>query len=180
MAVRGRKPKPEKLLALHGRPGKQPKRSTPEPQAPAGEMACPASVKAVNGAAAYWLHFIDNAPLGILRPVDIPDLAKLCIEHAMGDEASRQIQSNGYVITTSTGTLIQSPWVGIFHRSTEIARKLASELGLTVTARARLVAPVAAVPVHNGNDDDEQAPAARGGGDELDQYLDQDPDRTIN
>jgi len=143
-------------------------------------MACPASVKAVKGAADYWRHYLEYAPLGILRPVDIPDLAKLCIEHAAGDEAMRQIQANGYVITTSTGTLIQSPWVGIFHRSTEIARKLASELGLTVTARARLDAPVAAVPVHTGKDDDEQPAAARGGGDELDQYLDQDPDRTIN
>jgi P27 family predicted phage terminase small subunit len=180
MAARGRKPKPEALTALHGRPGKQPKRSAAEPQAPAGDMSCPASVKAVKGAAAYWRHFIEYAPLGILRPVDIPDLSKLCIEHAMGDEASRQIKSNGYVITTSTGTLIQSPWVGIFHRSTEIARKLASELGLTVTARARLDAPVPLPPAGTGKDDDDQTPAARGGGDELDRYLDQDPERTIN
>lgn len=177
--MRGRKPKPAALAKVHGNPGKR-KAKAAEPEAPAGDLVCPAEVKAVAGAERYWKHFVKFAPLGILKPVDAPTLATLCIEHSMADLAQRKLKRGGHVITTSTGTLIQSPWVGIFHRSTEIARKLAAELGLTVTARARLEAPTPGVPNPRGDDDDEQPQDAGQGGDGLDKFLNLHPDRTVN
>jgi P27 family predicted phage terminase small subunit len=177
--MRGRKPKPAALAKVHGNPGKRkPKKA--EPAAPVGDLICPPQVRAVAGAKRYWDHFTKWAPLGILKPVDAPTLATLSMEHALVDKAQRELRKNGHVITTSTGTLIQSPWVGIFHRSTEIARKLAAELGLTVTARARLEAPTPGVPSPRGDEDDDQPQSAGQGGDGLDKFLNLHPDRVVN
>lgn len=138
MAVGGRKPTPESLHDLHGHPSKGRDKNAAEPKPPAGEFEWPPTLPKITGAERYWDHLLNYAPMRLLRPVDVPLLAKLCIELAIGDRAATELEANGFVITTSNGTLIPSPWVGILHRSIEIARKLSSELALPVTARARI------------------------------------------
>jgi P27 family predicted phage terminase small subunit len=162
----GRKPQPAALKMLHGNPGRRRLNREPAPQC--GRMKAPRELAAVPGALRYWDHHLATAPQGILKPIDAPLLVKLCVELAIGDRALRELRRHGYVITTSTGTIIQSPWVGILHRSTEIARKLSSELGLVVTARARLDAP------------DDLDVATAGDPNELEAYLAQHPDRALN
>jgi phage terminase small subunit len=72
------------------------------------------------------------------------------------------------------GTTQQNPYLPLVNRQSEIARKLASGLGLPVTARARLEAPQAPPP--NGDDDDLAAAEMS----DFDAYLAQHPDRTLN
>jgi phage terminase small subunit len=91
-------------------------------------------------------------------------IARLAIELSIGSLAIAVLRSDGFMIKSSTGTMLPSPWLGCFHRSTEVARKLAAELGLVVTARARLDAP--APPPLAKFDDDPDGPGMT-----LDEFL---------
>ena len=57
---------------------------------------------------------------------------------AYADEATAQVRALGLLVKApNTGLPIQSPWVAIMNRQTEIARKLAAELALPPTQRSR-------------------------------------------
>ena len=101
-------------------------------------MPPPPQVVADPVALAYWEHFLRSAPLNLLKPVDSAMLSRLCLELALGDLAADTLREHGHTQITSTKLMIVSPWVSIFHRSTEVARKIASELCLTVSERARM------------------------------------------
>ena len=70
--------------------------------------------------------------------VDVPPLARLCMALAYADEATAQVQAVGHLVKAPHTKLpIQSPWVAIMNRQTEIARKLAAELALPPAQRSR-------------------------------------------
>ena len=173
--IRGNKPKAAALQRLHGHPGKRrPKR---EPVPATGVLLPSEQIDRVQHARAIWDHYLATAPLGMLKPVDVELLERLCVALAMARSAMDQVIQLGLVVKSpDKGVPIQNPFLPIVNRQTEIARKLAGELGLPVTARARIDAPEAPLP---GQGDDEQGPR-RTRGDELDSFLDQHPDRRLN
>ena len=86
------------------------------------------------------------------------------------------IASFDYFLRARTGmglSIRAHEWLG----PTEIARKLANELGLPVTARARIDAPEAPIGSWDGNNDEGES---RRYTDDLDRFLDQHWDRTVN
>ncbi len=54
-------------------------------------------------------------------------MARLCLALAYADEATAQVQAVGLLVKAPNTKLpIQSPWLAIMNRQTEIARKLAA------------------------------------------------------
>ena len=169
--IAGRKPNVSALDAIHGNPGRRPRHQAIA-AAPTGAMHCPSEVTDFAGAARYWKHFMRTAPAGLLRPVDAPLLARLCVALALADRAAAELQGGALVATTPNGALVQNPAIGIMNRAAEAARRFASELGLPPTGRARLNLPEAPTqPRSSGGDGDR---------DELDDFLDQHPDRILS
>jgi phage terminase small subunit len=70
--------------------------------------------------------------------VDATRLARLCLALVSSDKAAAQVQAVGLLVKARNAKLpIQSRWVAIMNRQTEIARKLASELALPPAQRSR-------------------------------------------
>jgi phage terminase small subunit len=138
MAQRGRKPKPIAAKIAAGNPGKR-SLSTLVPPPRAGAMLCPQVVQRNERALAYWSMFLDNTAPGHLTPIDAPLLARLCMSLAYADEANERIEATGMLVKApNTGLLIQSPYLPVLNRQTEIARKLAAELALPPAQRNRI------------------------------------------
>lgn len=138
MAQRGRKPKPVAAKLAAGNPGKR-SLSTVVPPPRAGEMLCPQVVERNERARAYWAMYLANAAPGHLTPMDAPLLARLCVALAYADEANEMIETTGLLVKApNTGLPIQSPYLAVLNRQTEIARKLASELALPPAQRSRI------------------------------------------
>ncbi len=67
-----------------------------------------------------------------------PLLARLCLALANADEATAQVRALGLLVKApNTGLPIQSPWMAVVNRRTEIARKLAAELAIPPAQRSR-------------------------------------------
>jgi phage terminase small subunit len=138
MALRGRKPKTVAAKVEAGNPGKR-SLSTLVPRPRAGEMLCPQVVERNERARAYWTMFLDNTAPGHLMPVDAPLLARLCMALSYADEANEKIEATGMLVKApNTGLPIQSPYLPVLKRQTEIARKLAAELALPPAQRNRI------------------------------------------
>ncbi len=138
MAQRGRKPKPIAAKIAAGNPGKRPL-STLVPAPAHGAMLCPQPVQRNERALAYWTMYLANVAPGHLLPVDAPLLARLCVALAYADEANDKIETTGLLVKApNTGLPIQSPYLPVLNRQTEIARKLAAELALPPAQRNRV------------------------------------------
>ena len=138
MAQRGRKPKPVEAKAASGNPGRRSLATLVPPPRP-GEMLCPHSVVANERARTYWTMYLANASAGHLAPIDAPLLARLCLALAYADEADEKIRTLGLLVKApNTGLPLQSPYLPIVNRQTDIARKLAVELALPPAQRNRL------------------------------------------
>jgi P27 family predicted phage terminase small subunit len=139
MAQRGRKPKPVAAKIAAGNPGKRPLTTlVPAPRA-AGEMMCPQSVQRNERARTYWDIYLANAAPGHLTAIDAPLLARLCTALAYADDANEKIETTGLMVRApNTGLPLQSPYLAVLNRQTEIARKLAAELALPPAQRNRV------------------------------------------
>jgi Phage terminase, small subunit len=138
MAQRGRKPKPVAAKIAAGNPGKR-SLTTLVPPPRAGDMLCPQAVQRNERALAYWTMYLANAAPGHLSPMDGPLLARLCMALAYADEANEKIEATGLLVKApNTGLPIQSPYLPVLNRQTEIARKLAAELALPPAQRNRV------------------------------------------
>jgi hypothetical protein len=138
MAQRGRKPKPVAAKIAAGNPGKRPL-TTLVPAPAAGVMLCPTVVQRNPRARAYWEMYLANAAPGHLSPIDAPLLARLCVALAYADEANEKLEELGLLIRApNTGLPLQSPYLPVLNRQTEIARKLAAELALPPAQRNRV------------------------------------------
>jgi Phage terminase, small subunit len=138
VAQRGRKPKPVVSKIAAGNPGRR-SLSTVVPAPRAGEMLCPQAVERNERARAYWQMYLANAAPGHLLPIDAPLLARLCMALAYADEANEKLEAMGLLVKApNTGLPIQSPYLPVLNRQTEIARKLAAELALPPAQRNRV------------------------------------------
>jgi phage terminase small subunit len=138
MAQRGRKPKPVAAKVAAGNPGKR-SLTTLVPPPRAGEMRCPKVVLGNDRARDYWDMFLANVSAGHLTPIDAPLLARLCMALAYADQANEQIELLGLLVKApNTGLPIQSPYLAVLNRQTDLARKLAAELALPPAQRNRV------------------------------------------
>lgn len=136
MAPRGRKAKPTAQKKLEGNPGKR-KLNTDEPKL---QPALPEPPPTLAGDALdEWNRVAPELfEALILTNADRAALAAYC--QSWGDwlKAIGQLALDGMVLETDKGYHYQSPWVGIANKAMANFVKIASEFGLTPSARSRL------------------------------------------
>jgi P27 family predicted phage terminase small subunit len=142
--MRGRRPKPTRLKLLTGNPGKRPlNESEPMPEVAIPE--CPPELGEV--ARREWNRLVGElAALQLLTNLDRAALAAYCGAYAMWAEATEAIQKFGTMVKSPSGYPVQSPYVSIANRQTEIMIRIASEFGFTPASRSRLSTPSTPVP----------------------------------
>ena len=148
MAQRGRKPKPVAAKIAAGNPGKRPL-ATLVPAPAAGDMICPQAVQR-NARASRVLEHVSGQCGAEPSVADRRAVARatLCMALAYADEANDKIEELGLLVKApNTGLPIQSPYLPVLNRQTELARKLAAELALPPAQRNR-VGPYG--PEHDG------------------------------
>lgn len=138
------KPKPTKLKAMEGNPGK---RSLPndEVQPPSNMPSMPKHLCA--DAVEEWSRICSGLNhMGILTEVDRNALAAYCTAYALWAQSWRAINEMaasgktgaGLMIKTTNGNFIQNPLVGTANKAASDMVRFASEFGLTPAARARI------------------------------------------
>jgi P27 family predicted phage terminase small subunit len=134
--MRGRKPKPTRLKALTGNPGKR-RLNASEPRPEAAVPDCPAQLGPI--ARAEWDRLVrELAVLRILTNLDRAALAAYCGAYGLWAEATEAIQKYGSMVKSPSGYPIQSPYVAIANRQAEIMMRIASEFGFTPASRSRI------------------------------------------
>jgi P27 family predicted phage terminase small subunit len=134
--MRGRRPKPTRLKVLTGNPGKRPLNEAeprPEPVVP----DCPPELGEV--ARREWNRLATElGPLRIITNLDRGALASYCGAYALWAESMEAIQKYGSMIKSPSGFPVQSPYLAIANRQTEIMMRIASEFGFTPASRSRI------------------------------------------
>jgi P27 family predicted phage terminase small subunit len=139
--MRSRKPKPNRLKAFTGNPGKR-QLNEHEPQPEATIPECPPELGPV--AQREWHRLVGElASLRMITNLDRAALAAYCGGYAMWAEATESIQKYGTMVKSPTGYPIQSPFVAIANRQAEIMMRIASEFGFTPASRGRICTPPA-------------------------------------
>jgi P27 family predicted phage terminase small subunit len=129
---------------LTGNPGKRPLNGNePKPELVAPE--CPVELGPV--ARREWDRMVGQLmALRILTELDRAALAAYCGAYALWAEATEAIQKYGAMIKSPTGYPVQSPYIAIANRQTEIMMRIASEFGFTPASRSRISAPAKTEP----------------------------------
>ncbi|QND73644.1 phage terminase small subunit P27 family [Tardiphaga robiniae] len=137
--MRGRKPKPTRLKALTGNPGKRPMNKN-EPRPIPSFPDCPPEL----GPAAQreWTRLVrELSSLNMVTSLDRAALATYCGAYALWAEATEAIQKFGAMVKSPTGYPMQSPYISIANRQAEIMMRIASEFGFTPASRSRIAVP---------------------------------------
>ncbi len=137
--MRGRRPKPSRVKALTGNPGKRPLNPSepiPIPCIP----ECPPELGPV--ARREWDRLAaELGKLRIMTELDRGALAGYCNAYSLWAEAIEAIQKYGTMVKSPSGYPIQSPYVSIANRQTELMMRIASEFGFTPASRSRISTP---------------------------------------
>jgi P27 family predicted phage terminase small subunit len=142
--MRGRRPKPTRVKILTGNPGKRPLNDQ-EPKPEAAIPDCP--IELGPSARAEWDRLCRQLDkLKLLTDLDRAALAAYCGAYALWAEATSAIQKYGAMVKSPTGYPIQSPYVSIANRQTEIMMRIASEFGFTPASRSRISVEGSPVP----------------------------------
>lgn len=177
--MRGRKQTPTKLKELHGNPGKRglPKHE-PDPTPVTQAELPPVPSHFGEEAAAEWHRIVgEYSSLGLLTILDIGLLAAYCVAYGRWVESERIVREKGAVVKTIAGNLIQNPYLAIANKAIEQMIKIGIEFGMTPASRPRMGRDAAmGLPAPSSG----VANAGAAQGDDLDRFLDQHPDRTLN
>lgn len=161
MARPGVKPKPTKLNALHGNPGRR-KANAREP-VPSGDLNEPPTWFSPEQRAG-WDYAIKHAPPGLLRPLDRSALVAWVVAEDLHRQACIMQQhvglltrvgrppprdADGNPLEPDERPLQQSPFLPIVNKQANIMLKAAAELGFTPSSRSRVIGgPEASSPLN--------------------------------
>lgn len=135
----GRKPKPTAVRLAEGNPGKrainerEPKPRAKRPKAP----------KHLSDAALIeWRRVMRIlSPMGIVTEAEADLLAVYCSAYAQWVQASEIVQRQGLIVLSGNETPMRNPALKIVDDQVRVMGRCMTELGLTPSARVRLVAP---------------------------------------
>src|SRR4051794_32040209 len=137
--MRGRPPKPSRIKALTGNPGKRPLNAH-EPRPAPAVPECPPELSAL--ARQEWVRLsAELSKLNLITLLDRGTLAAYCAAYAFWTEALQQLEKYGTMVKSPTGYPIQSPYLAIANRQAEIMMRVASEFGFTPASRSRISTP---------------------------------------
>jgi P27 family predicted phage terminase small subunit len=89
-----------------------------------------------------WHQVVSNAPEGLLRKIDEPLIFAWVAATATHQIAQAELAANGYYHRSAkSGYRVSSPAIGVANRAASMMAKIASELGFSPSARARLSSP---------------------------------------
>jgi P27 family predicted phage terminase small subunit len=87
---------------------------------------------------ALWAHYIEHAPLGLLRTLDRELLTVWTVAADLHAMATQQINKYGMLVKSPiNNNPMPSPYLRIIDRQAEIMMRASSELGFSPTGRAR-------------------------------------------
>lgn len=140
MARPGPKPLPTVVKLVRGNPGKRPlNENEPQPEKIRRIPQPPSALKGNKVATATWKKLARKLmDMRVLGDVDVYALEQLCSWYARWHSAEAMLQKHGDVIPTSNNNLIQSPYLPIARRASEMMLKFMAELGLTPSSRSRV------------------------------------------
>ncbi|WP_324754010.1 phage terminase small subunit P27 family [Roseovarius sp. Pro17] len=152
MAPRGPKTKPTNLKLLTGTA----RAHRLNPREPQPEVARPDAPEHLTDAARdEWSRVVvELVALGILTHLDRGALAAYCqaygrwsaAEAALARMAARDAVTDGLMVKTRSGNLIQNPLVGAANKAMADMVRYAAEFGMTPSARTRVVGTSEAGP----------------------------------
>lgn len=139
--MRGRKPKPTRLKVVSGNPGGRPLNES-EPKPTAFLASAPDWFDELQES--YWDDAIESAPKGLLGTMDREVLTVwVCaaVMHRRAMVAQTQLDQGKaapMLTKTPSGMPIQSPYVGIINKQSQVMLKAAAEMGFTPSSRSRI------------------------------------------
>lgn len=140
--MRGRKPKPTARKKLEGNPGRRPLNDR-EPQMPATAETFDAPPPELDGddlACAEWRRI---APMlrasKTVTDAERGSLIALCQQWSRYQEATVSVRKAGLVVRAPSGYPMPNPYLSIASKALTHCTKLWAELGLTPSARSRVV-----------------------------------------
>lgn len=77
--------------------------------------------------------------LGTLAESDLTLVEMFCVCYGRWREAEKQVEARGGMVLIVKGGSYESPWISLAKRFIEISIKLTTELGLSPTARAKIM-----------------------------------------
>lgn len=136
MGKRGTKPQPTVLRIINGNPSNRPLNQN-EPQ-PRGNLDIPPDWL-TETQKENWRYAISHAPPGLLKRLDRSVLTIWVVAEDAYREASQKIAQHGMLIKApNTGQPIQSPYMAIRNRQSQIIMKAAAEMGFTPSSRSQI------------------------------------------
>lgn len=142
MGRRGKAPKPDKLKALEGNPGKRKLNlDVPEPE---GMPTCPSNLS--TAAKNEWKRVAKELhKLGLLTIIDRSAMAVYCDAYDKWFRATQVLDSEGltmsYTNKNGSTNTIARPEVNIATKYAQLIKSFCAEFGLTPSSRCRLVLP---------------------------------------
>jgi P27 family predicted phage terminase small subunit len=156
--LRGRKPIPNELAAIHGNPrhiGRKAysSRRAVEPDPPSrGELDAPDDLSEPQRA--IWDHAVANMTPGILRTIDTQALLAWVLACDLHRQARIQQNRTTLLVNASPGNPnsmpVQSPLLAIINRQALIMLRAATEMGFTPVSRPRLAMGADSLPATPG------------------------------
>ena len=138
MGIRGRKPKPTGIKQLEGNPGHR-ALNVYEPKPVFIAPQCPDTLGPE--AREEWDRLAGIlAELHVLTELDLGVFAVYCDAYEQWKKATDFINTHGTVFQTKSGYLQQVPHVSIAQTYAKLMNKCAEQLGLTPSARSRIIA----------------------------------------
>lgn len=134
----GPRPKPAKLRALAGNPGK---RRLPKQEAKPVVGAIPPGWLTKHAREEWDRIAALLEPLGLLTNVDVAAMAAYCEAMSIFRKATEAIKKSGITIEAGNGTTIPHPAVQIQRSAMKVVREFAVEFGLSPAARSGLDIP---------------------------------------
>ena len=138
MATRGRKPTPTAIKELEGNPGHRPLNKA-EPKPVRKAPTCPKNLSS-EGKKEWRRLCRELEQLGVLTNLDMGVFAVYCDAYAKWKEANDFLNERGLFYITPSGYPQQFPQVAIAQNYAKLMNRCAQDLGLTPSARSRLIA----------------------------------------
>ena len=134
--MKGRKPKPTAVKRMAGNPGGRPLNDD-EPQPDKTIPPCPDHLSQL--AQEEWGREADRLYRnGLLTEIDGTALSMYCDAWARWVYAKGIVDEQGMTVTTSNGTLVQSPYVAILNKAFDHLFKVLGDFGKTPSSRVRV------------------------------------------
>jgi P27 family predicted phage terminase small subunit len=135
--MRGRKPTPTELKLRRGNPSRRPV-NLHEPKHPTIDPAVPDELMHPK-ARAEWERIISTLSTGHITTPDRAVLIAYCMKWAQWQTYEAELAADKPIILAPSGYPVPNPLVGMANQAYQLMFRAAVELGLTPSARTRVV-----------------------------------------